>query len=251
MIVTTYLSLARPDQPPGSPDWIRGDKEPAQYYWQHSYDKVWHPTFDQQKELVHGHYASMSYWDAQIGKLIQALERKGLRENTIIVITTDHGFTDGQHGYFGKHNMWEDSLHVPLIINVPGYEPLQPMSYALSEHVDLYATLCDLCHLPIPNFVEGISLKPILDNPKLELKEAAFSWRRPMYHDLNKGYHQARGIRTSRYRLNLFEDDNGEIIFTELFDYDRDPLETINLALDPQNYKLVKETPPEIRARVA
>jgi arylsulfatase A-like enzyme len=228
------------DQPPGSPDWIMGDKEPAQYYWQHSYDKVWHPTYEQQKELLHGHYAAMSYWDAQIGRLIDALERKELRENTIIVVTTDHGFADGQHGYFGKHNMWEDSLHVPLIINVPGYEPSQSATRALSEHVDLYPTLCDLCGLPKPDFLEGTSLLPVLEKPQRPWKEAVFSWRRPMYHDLNKGYHEARGMRTQRYRLNVYEDKDGGTIFVELFDHERDPYETVNLALDPTNTHLVK-----------
>jgi len=90
------------DQPPWSPDWVRGDKEPAQYYWQHSYDQVWHPTYDQQKELLHGHYAAMSYWDAQIGRLLEALDQYGLRQQTIIVITTDHGFYFGEHEFFGK-----------------------------------------------------------------------------------------------------------------------------------------------------
>lgn len=227
------------DQPPGSPDWVRGDKEPAQYYWQHSYDKVWHPTFEQQKELLHGHYAAMSYWDAQIGRLIEALEQNGLRDNTVIVITTDHGFTDGQHGYVGKHNMWEDALHVPLLIHLPGYQPPQPATERLSEHVDLYPTLCELCGLPVPAFVEGSSLAPLFDDPQRPWKEAVFSWRRPMYHDLNKGYHQARGLRTERYRLTVYQNEPGDALHIELFDHQHDPLESVNLALDPAKADLV------------
>lgn len=236
------------DQPPGSPDWIMGDREPAQYYWQHGYDRVWQPTCEQQKELLHGHYAAMSYWDAQIGRLLDALERRGLHENTIIVVTTDHGFADGQHGYFGKHNMWQDSLHVPLIITIPGYEPTQPSTHALSEHVDIYPTLCDLCHLPQPDFLEGTSMAPLLENPQRKWKEAVFSWRRPMYHDLKIGYHQARGMRTHRYRLNVYEDEEGNAIFVELFDYDRDPFETINLALEPANAGLVSTLRQKLEA---
>jgi arylsulfatase A-like enzyme len=232
--------LGAADQPPGSPDWVMGDREPAQYYWQHSYDEVWHPTYEQQKELLHGHYAAISYWDAQIGRLIDTLERTGLRDNTIVVVTTDHGFNDGQHGYFGKHNMWEDALHVPLIINVPGYEPSQPMTHRLSEHVDLYPTLCDLCNLPKPNFLEGSSLVPLMEDPQRKWKKAVFSWRRPMYHDLKKGYHEARGMRTERYRLTVYVDADGDTIFVELFDHKRDPFETVNLALDSANADLVR-----------
>ena len=95
------------DQPPGWPDWVMGDKEPAQYYWQHSYDKVWHPTYEQKKELLHGHYAAMSYWAAQIGRLVDTREQHGLRENNNSGVTTDHGLTDGHHGYFGERNMWD------------------------------------------------------------------------------------------------------------------------------------------------
>jgi iduronate 2-sulfatase len=229
------------DQPPGSPDWIRGDKEPAQYYWQHSYDKVWHPTYEQQKELLHGHYAAMSFWDAQIGRLVDALERTGQRDNTIIVVTTDHGFSDGQHGYFGKHNMWEDALHVPLIINVPGYRPPQPATSRLTGHVDLYPTLCELCNLARPDFLEGRSVAPLLNDPERSWQTAVFAWRRPMYHDLNKGYFEARGMRTERYRLTVYEEEEGNSIFTELFDHRHDPLETVNLALNPANAGLVAE----------
>jgi arylsulfatase A-like enzyme len=227
------------DQPPWSPDWVMGDKEPAQYYWQHSYDRVWHPTHDQQKELLHGHYAAMSYWDAQIGRLLAALDQAGLREQTIVVVTTDHGFSDGQHGYFGKHNMWEDALHVPLLINIPGYRPPQAATQCLTEHVDLYPTLCELCRLPLPDFLEGSSMVPVLENPQRPWKRAVFSWRRPMYHDLHQAYYQARGLRTDRYRFTIYEDAEGRTVYAELFDHAKDPHETFNLALDPAHSNLL------------
>jgi len=227
------------DQPPGSLPWVMGDKEPAQYYWQHSYDRVWHPGHEEEKELLHGHYAAMSYWDAQIGRLLDTLDSKGLREETVVVVTTDHGFSDGQHGYWGKHNMWEDGLHVPLIIRAPGHAPQQPATRRLSEHVDLYPTLCDLCGLPQPDFVEGVSLAPLFADPQRRWKDAVFSWRRPMYHDLHKDYHEARGMRTERYRLTSYEDEAGAPLFTELFDHQTDPCETCNLALDAANAELV------------
>ena len=225
----------------GSPAWIMGDKEPAQYYWQHSYDRVWHPTYAQELELLHGHYAAMSYWDAQVGRLLNVLERKGLREDTIVVITTDHGFSDGQHGYWGKHNMWDVALHVPLILHVPGLTPSAATTRRLSEHVDLYPTLCDLCGLSTPDFVEGTSLMPLLEDPGRPWKEAVFAWRRPMYHDLHQAYHEARGMRTDRYRFTDYVDSEDQVLFTELFDHAADGHETVNLALDPGNRALVAE----------
>ncbi|MBW7885913.1 MAG: sulfatase, partial [Caldilineaceae bacterium] len=195
------------DQPAGSPPWVIGDKEPAQYYWQHSYDRPWHPTYAQEKELLHGHYAAMSYWDAQVGRLIDALERRGLKEDTIVVVTTDHGFSDGQHGYWGKHNLWAAALHVPLIVRVPGRTPARTATPRLSEHVDLFPTLCDLCGLPQPTYLEGTSLAPLWADPMRPWKGAAFAWRRPMYHDLHQAYHQARSMFTERYHLTVYEDD--------------------------------------------
>ena len=229
------------DMPAGSPAWIMGDKEPAQYYWQHSYDRVWHPTYAQELELLHGHYAAMSYWDAQVGRLLDVLERKGLREETIVVVTTDHGFSDGQHGYWGKHNMWDVALHVPLILHVPGLTPSAATTQRLSEHVDLYPTLCDLCGLSTPDFVEGTSLVPLLEDPGRPWKEAVFAWRRPMYHDLHQAYHEARGMRTERYRFTDYVDSEDQVLFTELFDHAADCHETVNLALDPGNRALVAE----------
>ncbi len=226
------------DQPPGSPPWIMGDREPAQYHWQHSYDRVWHPTREEELDLLHGHYAAMSYWDAQIGRLINALERQGLREDTIIVITTDHGFSDGQHGYWGKHNLWEDALHVPLLLHVPGMTG-PGHTDRLTEHVDLYPTLCELCGLAVPPFVEGVSFAPLLEAPELPWKDAVFSWRRPMYHDLNKGYYEACSMRTERYRFTTYWDEAGAVQFVELFDHRIDAYETRNLALDPAYASLV------------
>jgi arylsulfatase A-like enzyme len=229
------------DQPPGTPEWAMGDKEPAQHYWQHSYDKVWHPSYEQEKEMLHGHYACISFWDAQIGRLIEAIEKKGIREDTIIVVTTDHGFTTGEHGYWGKHNMWEPSFHIPLIINVPGYEPKQQMTSRLSEHVDVYPTLCDLCGLEKPEFLEGSSLVPLMDAPDREWKKATFAHRMPQFHDLKPDYKHGRTVRTERYRYTHYEGVDGETVYEELFDYERDPTETRNLAACPEQAQLKVE----------
>ena len=237
------LPLADNTFPPeGSPDFaVHGDQELRSYDDCHDLPWPGEAPWDEarQRELVHGYHASVSYIDAQVGRLLDALKRKGLYEETVVVVTTDHGFSDGQHGYWGKHNMWEDSLHVPLIIRAPGLVPPLSASRRLTEHVDLFPTLCDLCGLPQPDYLEGSSLVPLFSDPRRSWKEAVFSWRRPMYHDLHKDYHEARGMRTERYRFTSYEDEEGNVLHTELFDHLTDPYETRNLALDLANHQLV------------
>ncbi|MGE4488526.1 MAG: sulfatase [Kiritimatiellales bacterium] len=222
------------DQPPGTPDWVMGDKEPAQYYWQHSYDKVWHPDYEEEKEMLHGHYATISFYDAQVGRLVEALKKAGRYDDTIIVVTTDHGFTIGEHGYWGKHNMWEPSFHIPLLIHVPGYQPSRKSTSRLTEHVDVYPTLCDLCGLDKPDYLEGSSFAPLMGNPSKPWKKAVFAHRMPQYHDLKPDYKHGRTVRTDRYRYTFYEGENGAAVHEELFDYSSDPTETRNLALDPE-----------------
>jgi iduronate 2-sulfatase len=229
------------DQPPGTPSWVMGDKEPAQHYWQLSYDKVWHPSYEQEKEMLHGHYACISFYDAQIGRLVEAIEKKGIRDDTIIVVTTDHGFTTGEHGYWGKHNMWEPSFHIPLVINVPGYKPEQKNTQRLTEHVDIYPTLCDLCGLDKPDYLEGSSLVPLMEQPSKPWKKAVFAHRMPQFHDLTPDYKHGRTVRTDRYRYTHYEGVSGETVYEELFDYDRDPTETKNLADHPEFVSLKEE----------
>lgn len=229
------------DQPPGTPDWVMGDKEPAQFYWQNSYDKVWHPSYEEEKEMLHGHYACISFYDAQIGRLVDALKEQDLYNDTIIVVTTDHGFTIGEHGYWGKHNMWEPSFHIPLIIHIPGYEPTQKNTVRLSEHVDIYPTLCDLCGLDKPDYLEGSSLVPLMENPSIPWKKAVFAHRMPLDHDLKPDYRHGRTVRTERYRYTLYEGVDGKAAHEELFDYERDPTETRNLVLDSEYNALRNE----------
>lgn len=209
--------------PPGTPDWVPGDKEAAQYYWQHSYDRDWHPSEAQTRELIHGHYAAMSYFDAQVGRLLDALDARGLRQRTIVVVTADHGFTDGQHGYFGKHNLWDESMHVPLIVHAPhvltGAMPID----RVTEHVDLFPTLCELAGIATPPHTQGRSLAPLLADPAGPWKDAAWSVRRPMYHDRHRVYHEGRSVRTPRYRYTAYHDAAGGVLYEELFDYERDP----------------------------
>ncbi|WP_299627819.1 sulfatase [uncultured Tenacibaculum sp.] len=132
---------------------------------------------DLAKKLKHAYLASISYIDAQIGKLINAIDKQSLRENTIIILWSDHGWHLGEMGIWGKATNYEISTRVPLIIATPNMtkEIKGTTSEALVELVDMYPTLADLAELPLPKHLEGQSFKPLLDNPNKKWKDAAFS----------------------------------------------------------------------------
>jgi arylsulfatase A-like enzyme len=228
--------------PEGSPEWASGDSEPAQYYTEHGYEHPWRATESESRELLHGHLAAASYVDAQIGRLVTALEESGRYEDTIIVAVSDHGFHDGQHGYWGKHNLWDQSLRAPLIMRLPRRGlPLELRSSGerseecvgraipgITEHVDIFPTLCELCGLQVPAHVEGTSLVQLIANHDREGKRATFAHRKHMWHDRIKAYEIAHTLRTSRYRYTEYRDAEGEPICRELFDYKEDPRERVN-----------------------
>ena len=207
-------------RPEGSPCQAFGNNEPGQFYTQDYYDNVFMPDARQTRELLHAAYASMSYFDAQVGRLVDSLAALGLGENTLVVLTSDHGISWGEHGKWGKHNLWELALSVPLIISGPGAGAGQ-RTRALTEHVDLYPTLCDLCGLDTPAFVEGSSMAPLLADPNRPWKQAVFA---RAFDNLS--------VRTDRYRYSEYPHGEGEVPETELYDYGVDPLETRNLAAD-------------------
>ena len=211
-----------PKSPPdGSPAQAFGANEPGQFYTQDYYDKPFVPTEEQSRELLHGAYAAMSYFDAQVGRLLEVLDASGLADNTIVLLTSDHGISWGEHGKWGKHNLWEQSLAVPLIIRGAG-AGVGASTRALTEHVDVYPTLCDLCGLAPPAFLEGSSAAPLFGAPARPWKQAVFATS-----------FNSRGVRTGRHRYSEYPDDEGSIVATELYDYEADPLQSRNLAADP------------------
>jgi len=226
--------------PAGSPEWAEGDSEPVQYYTRSGYEQPWHADRQQSLELLHGHYAAISYIDALVGRVLEALRGRGLYENTLVVLTSDHGFHDGEHGYWGKHNLWDASLAVPLLIRLPGGARGRTgrsdgsVIPSLSEHVDLYPTLCDLCGLGKPSWLEGESLLPLIEDPGRKRKGAALSHRKHMWHDRLQVYDIAHSVRTDRYRYTVYLDEEGGLLYRELFDYQEDPLETENRAELPE-----------------
>ncbi|TKG96965.1 DUF4976 domain-containing protein [Puteibacter caeruleilacunae] len=193
-----------------------------------------------QKELIHGYYAAISYIDAQVGKVLSALDSLGLRKNTVIILWGDHGWHLGDHGIWCKHTNFEQATRSPLIIsNGNGH---QSVCSSPTEFLDVFPTLCDLAGIDIPNNLDGVSLRPIIENNRDKVKDYSVS-------QFHRGKNEGYAFRTERYRLvvwvkdmfrkpNDFKEDN--IIAEELYDYQEDPHETVNVA-DQKKYRKVKQ----------
>ena len=186
---------------------------------------------EKQKELIHGYYASVSYADALIGKILDTLEALDLKDNTIVTIIGDHGWHLGDHNLWCKHSNFEQATRIPMIFKIPGVKASK--TRALAEAVDIFPTLCDATGIKIPEQLQGVSLMPVLMETKSKVKDYAVSQYRRGKNMRTFGY----SIRTERYRLTLWMKDfyrlyepfhEGYIVSGELYDYDNDPLETEN-----------------------
>ena len=190
------------------------------------------------RKLIHGYYACVSYTDAQIGRLLKQLEESGLRDNTVVVLWGDHGWHLGDHGMWCKHTNYEYATHAPLIISMPGQEKVGTKTDALVEFVDIYPTIVEACGLPKVEENAGRSLVPLLNNPKQEWAEAAFSqYPRGMG---SHGYGMGYAMRTDRYRFVKWIAKKDGFTEYELYDLKDDPNETVNLAVDPANAELLE-----------
>lgn len=168
------------------------------------------------KEAIQAYYASITFADAQIGRILQSLEATGLAENTIVVFTSDHGYHMGEHGHYQKTTLFENAARVPLIMTAPGIQG-GVTTECPAEMVDFYPTLADLAGLEPPKYVAGVSLVSALKDPKSRPREHAFT-------QFANGY----SIRTERYRYTAWGDDGAE--GQELYDHDVDAAELYNLA---------------------
>ena len=187
-------------------------------------------------ELRHGYFAAITYLDAQIGKLLDELDRLELTRNTIVLFFSDHGFHAGEFGEFGKLTNFEIGTRVPLIIAYPGMQYAGESTNALTELVDIYPTLVDLCGLPSPaagRQLSGTSLRPILDNPAASVKTAALSQiSRPLGVEQDFGI-LGSSIRTATHRYNVWvQRSDGSIAAEELYDLSSDPYVVVNAAGD-------------------
>ena len=194
-----------------------------------------------QKKALGGYYASVSFMDAQVGKVMNALEEAGLRNKTIVIFTSDHGFHLGEHDFWAKVSLLEESAKVPLIISVPGKKPAVCNSFV--ELLDLYPTTASLCGLEVPKRLQGKDISVLLDDPSENLREAAFCAN-------GKGML----LRNDRWALIEYgktarKPKEGKPLLPamELYDMKRDPKQYTNLANNPEYAHIVKE----LRAKMA
>ncbi|HBL45404.1 MAG TPA: iduronate sulfatase, partial [Planctomycetaceae bacterium] len=187
-------------------------------------------------ELRTGYLAGISYLDAQIGKVLAELDRLGLRENTIIVFWSDHGFHLGEHGLWCKTSNFENDARVPLLIATPHMQQAGKTSDALVELLDMYPTLVELCGLPSPGKLEGKSLVPVLKDPTQSVKPAAYTQHpRPAYYK-KQPENMGVSVRTPRYRYTEWRNFNtGKVIARELYDHTSDPAENTNIIEHPSD----------------
>ena len=188
------------------------------------------------REIRHGYYAATSFADAQLGRLLDALDSLRLADDTIVVVISDNGFHLGEQDCWGKMTLFDWSARVPLIISVPGTGRKGTTTAALCELIDVFPTLTELCDLPNPRQLDGTSLVPLLRDPDAVVKTAALTQHpRPALYwgggpqalpDV-MGY----ALRTDRWSYHEWRDfKTGEVVATELYDERADPLETVNLA---------------------
>jgi arylsulfatase A-like enzyme len=210
---------------------------------------------EKQRELIHAYHAAISFTDANVGVLLNTLDSLGLTKNTIVVLWGDHGWHLGDHNLWCKHSNFEQATRAPLIISAPGIASNKTSS--ISEHLDIFPTLCELAGVEIPNVLDGKSLVPLMKNSKAVVNEFAVSqYPRGAAKEENTksefsgakvmGY----SIRTNRYRFTVWMDNNwrsskaynaSSLIGSELYDYEVDPEERNNVFTDKKYAAIARE----------
>jgi len=220
-------AIEHPQKPEGRTTW-HGSGEFKQYN-QWGKDANTNTVF---ADEVRRHYAAcVSYADAQVGKILAELKRTGADKNTIVVLWGDHGWHLGEHAIWGKHSLFEESLHSPLIIHYPGMKRKGSKTDAIVETLDIFPTLCELTGVEIPEFAQGLSLKEILVNPNTT-GHLAIAYK-----------NEVSTIRTATHRMTLHEDG-----FTELYDHTTAENETKNVA--DKHPELVEELKNALKAKI-
>lgn len=192
---------------------------------------------EQERKAIAAYYASVAYMDAQVGKVLNTLKQEGLEDNTIVIFTSDHGFHLGEHRFWMKVSLHEESARVPLIIKVPGKKPAVCNSFA--ELLDLYPTITELAGLPISEHLQGKSLVKTLDNPEHKVRDMAFSvtqgGRTFLLRDENWAYIQ-------------YDEDAASGI--ELFDMNKDPKQYTNLADNADYADIVDDFKTKLKSKL-
>ena len=188
------------------------------------------------RQAIQAYFAAITFMDAQLGRVLDAVERLDLRDRTIIVMTSDHGYHMHEHGLWQKRTLFEESARVPLLIAAPGMKAAGKSTQAIVEMIDIYPTLVDLCGFKVPEGLDGMSLAPILDNPDHPGKPHALT-------QVTRGGGKAKivmgySVRTDRWRYT--EWDGGQQ-GRELYDHQNDPQEMNNLANDEKYQSIMND----------
>lgn len=187
------------------------------------------------RKAIHAYYATISFMDAQVNRLLDALDELGLADNTIVLFSSDHGYHMGEHGHYQKRTLFEDADQVPLILYAPGMKEAGKRTDSFAEMIDFYRTLTDLAGISEPpQYVMGKSLAPLLDNSRKHVRKSALT-------QLDNGY----TLRTGDWRFTRW--DTGEC---ELYNRDTDPAEMLNLAGHPEHKKRIAQLSRKLEARI-
>ncbi len=189
------------------------------------------------RECLRAYFASLSFMDAQVGRLLDALDRLKLSDRTVVVLWGDHGYLLGEHGQWMKQSLFEESAHVPLLIAAPGAAGNGQGCARIVETIDIYPTLADVCQVPPPADLPGASLRPLLEDPRHE-------WNRPAFTQVQRGNFPGRSVRTERWRYTEWDSGRRGV---ELYDHEKDPREFKNLASDPNYASVVAELRGQIQ----
>jgi arylsulfatase A-like enzyme len=187
---------------------------------------------------IQAYLATISFMDAQVGRILKALDENGLKKNTIIVFTSDHGYHMGEHDYYQKRTLFEFSARIPLIISYPGQKSKGLATKSIVEMIDFYPTLCELANLDYPDYISGKSMLPVLENPGKKIRSEALT------QTLSDGY----SIITGKYRYIRWGEGGPGMI--ELYDKKTDPAEMINLANNSKYNKQIKVLNKKLEERV-
>ena len=179
--------------------------------------------------ILHAYYASVSYADALVGKLLDELESLGIADDTIVVLWGDHGWNLGEHSFWSKHVNYETSLHAPLMIKAPGFAGGTKVN-SLSEFIDVFPTLCDLAGFDKPSQLQGRSLVKVMKNPKAPGKKAVFSRIK-----------DGDSVKTDRFRYTEWMKEDNKVVARMLYDHQKDPDENVNVVDLPEYKDVVAE----------
>jgi len=192
---------------------------------------------DLARQAIQAYYASITFVDEQIGRVLDALRRTGLDKNTIVIFTSDHGYHRGEHGHYQKTTLFENADRVPLVIATPSMKTAGQKTASPAEMLDFYPTLATLCDLPAPHYLSGVSLQPVLEDVRAMPRKSALTQ-----------YANGYSIRTGRYRYTEGGSEGSD--GAELYDHQTDPQEMVNLAGEESQAATIERLSKLLRQRV-